>query len=34
LGLLLKGAAAVDPERLKGILDDYGLKAVKGEVLG
>jgi hypothetical protein len=34
LELLLKGAAAVDPERLKGILDDYGLKAVREEVLG
>lgn len=34
LGLLLEGAAAVDPEGLKGILDEYGLERLKGEVLG
>lgn len=33
LGLLLEGAAAVDPEGLKGILDEYGLEKLR-EVLG
>ncbi|RLI07123.1 hypothetical protein DRO24_03675 [Candidatus Bathyarchaeota archaeon] len=34
LELLLEGAAAVDPEGLRGILDEYGLERLKGEVLG
>ena len=33
LGLLLEGVAAVDPEGLKGILDEYGLEKLR-EVLG
>ncbi len=34
LELLLEGAAEVDPEGLRGILDEYGLERLRGEVLG
>ena len=34
LGELLEGDEGVDPEGLKGILDEYGLERLKGEVLG
>ncbi len=34
LKLLLEGAATVDPEGLRGLLEEYGLEKVKREVLG